>query len=182
VIVHGGEAGTKGYPATNQYQTPFAWIPALRSDANFDAVMCTDTHIVTVQVTVAAKHSMNEKGFESLLTNLPPNFQKQRSWHHVFVTDHPDTAVKLRKKKYQVAENMKIQVHTAVLNIQLFNYSPEVLNCARMPSVSRHGLLYIYSGTNWNQGKPVGIEMDSMEVDAGGEQQVGNLFLSTGAR
>jgi hypothetical protein len=95
VIVHGGDADERGYKSANDHQTPFGWIPGSRSDANFDAVICTDTHIIIIQVTGAANHDMKEKGFESLTKNLPSEFQKDRSWCPVFVTDRNDAAAKL---------------------------------------------------------------------------------------
>ena len=133
-------------------------------------------------MTIAAKHSVEEKGFERLEAYLPKKFQK-RSWHHVFVTDRSDTADALRRTKYPVTEKRKIKVHTAVLNISLFNFPHEVLNRAKAPSVSRHELLYIHSGTNRShQGESVGVDDIEMEIESEGEEQVGveYLFLSTG--
>ena len=182
VIVHGGEAGARGYKAANQYRIPFCWIPASRSDTTFDAILCTDAHIVTIQVTIAAKHSVEEKGFERLEAYLPKKFQK-RSWHHVLVTDRSDTADALRQMKYSVTEKRKIKIYTAVLNISLFNFPHEVLNRAKAPSVSRHELLYIHSGTNRShQGESVGVDDIEMEIESEGEEQVRveYLFLSTG--
>ena len=97
-IVLGGEAGATGYKSANEHQTPLGWIPASRSDATFDAIICTDTHIITIQVIIAAKYDLKEKGFESLIKNLPSEFQKDRSWCHVFVTDRNDAAAKLGGK------------------------------------------------------------------------------------
>ena len=91
INVHGGDSGANGYKSANRHKTPFAWIPASRSDATFDAVICTDTCIFTIQATVAAKHSVNAKGFETLERYLPKKFQKARKWCHVFVTNHPNT-------------------------------------------------------------------------------------------
>ena len=42
VIVQ-GELGTKGYRSANEHRIPFGWIPASRSDATVDAVICTHT-------------------------------------------------------------------------------------------------------------------------------------------
>ena len=136
VIVHGGESGERGYKAANKHQTPFGWVPASRSDATFDAVICTTTHIITIQVTVAAKHSVDAEGFEKLKKYLPKRFQKARSWCHVFVTNHPDTAAELRGKTYTVADEMNISIYTAVLDISLFKFPPEVLNHAKAPRVN----------------------------------------------
>jgi hypothetical protein len=144
VIVHGGESGGRGYKAANKHQTPFGWIPASRSDATFDAVICTSTHIFTIQVIVAAKHSVNAEGFEKLQKYLPKRFRKARSWCHVFVTNHPDTAAKLRGKTYTVADEMDISIHTAVLDISLFNFPPEVLNYAKAPNVSRRYCIFVF--------------------------------------
>jgi hypothetical protein len=166
VIVHGGDAGEKCYKSANEHQTPFAWIPASRSDASFDAVICTDTHIITIQVTVAAKHDIKDKGLESLTNNLPPGFQKDRSWCHVFVTDRNDAAAKLGGKNYPVPDKMKILIHTAVLNISHFQYHPEVLNHATVPSVSRRKLLYNHLGTYLShQGESDEIDVIEMETD-----------------
>jgi hypothetical protein len=176
VNVHGGDSGANGYKSANRHKTPFAWIPASRSDATFDAVICTDTRIITIQVTVAAKHSVNTKGFETLERLLPKKFQKARKWCHVFVTNHPNTALQLRKMTYTVGERtgLDFSIHTAVLDISLFTFPRDVLNRAMAPSVSRHSyFIFILALTS---GKDV-----EMEIDAEGEQQVGveYLFLST---
>ncbi|KAI0283051.1 hypothetical protein BGY98DRAFT_952734 [Russula aff. rugulosa BPL654] len=150
VNVHGGDSGANGYKSANRHKTPFAWIPASRSDATFDAVICTDTRIITIQVTVAAKHSVNTKGFETLERLLPKKFQKARKWCHVFVTNHPNTALQLRKMTYTVGERtgLDFSIHTAVLDISLFTFPRDVLNRAMAPS---------------------DVEM---EIDAEGEQQM----------
>jgi hypothetical protein len=137
VIVHGGESDATGYKSANKHQTPFCWIPASRSDAIFDAVICTGKEMITIQVTVAAEHTMNKKSIQSLVKNLPTKFRKARSWHHVFVTDHHDNAMKLGRTKYAVADKNKISIHTAVLDISLFQYPSKVLRLAKVPSVSR---------------------------------------------
>ena len=98
VIIHHGDAGQKGYKAANQYQTPFCWIPASRSETTFDAVICNEKEIITIQVTVARKHSVKAGGFNNLEKYLPPGFKANRHWRHVFITSHPDTAAKLRGK------------------------------------------------------------------------------------
>ena len=105
------------------------------------------THIITIRVIIAATHSMKKQGFDSLIKNLPPEFQKNRSWCHIFVTDRQDAAAKLGKAKYPIPSKMKILVHTAVLDISLFQYRPEVLKRATIPSVSRRKLLYNHFGT-----------------------------------
>lgn len=134
VIVYGGEASATGYKSANEHQTPFGWIPASRSDATFDALVCTDTHIITIQVVITTKHSIKEKAFERLIKNLPGEFRKDRCWCHVFVTDCKEAATELGRKKYSVNNNkMKVLIHTAVLNISCFQYHREVLDSATVP-------------------------------------------------
>lgn len=85
---------------------------------------------------------------------LPKRFQRARSWCHVFVTNHSDTAAKLRKKTYTVADEMKISIYTAVLDLSLFKFSPEVLNRAKAPIISDNS---------------IGTDVIGMEIDAEGE-------------
>ena len=145
VIVHGGEAGKDGYKSANRRQISFAWIPASRSDASFDAVMCTQNDIITIQVTVAATHSVKATGFERLKKYLPKKFKESRRWSHVFVTDHDDTAAKLRRKNYTVADEtgISINIYTAVLDISLIQYDPEVLKRAKVPQVGANLCIFI---------------------------------------
>jgi hypothetical protein len=133
VIVHRGESDERGYETANEHQTPFAWIPVSRSDATFDAVTCTDTNIITIQVTVAAEHDVKEEGFKKVKQDLPKQFQKARSWCHVFVTNRHDTAAELGRKTYTIADKMDISIHTAFLDISLFKFTPEVLKHAKAP-------------------------------------------------
>ena len=137
VIVHGGEAGKDGYKSANRRQIPFAWIPASRSDASFDAVMCTQNDIITIHVTVAADHSVKAAGCAGLKNNLPKKLRESRRWSHVFVTDNEDTAAKLRSKNYTVTDEtgFSVNIYTAVLDISLFQYGPEVLKHAKVPQV-----------------------------------------------
>jgi len=67
----------------------------------------------------------------------------------VFITDHPDNAAALRRPRYEVAEDMNILIHTAVLDVFVFKFTSEDLNRAKAPNVCRrHGkLLYIHFGT-----------------------------------
>ena len=171
VIVHGGVSGERGYKTANKHEVPFGWIPSPRSDASFDAVMCTKTHIVTIQVTVAASHTINPNGFEALATYLPKKFQKERKWAHVFVTNHPDTASKLGRKKYTVPR--KVSIYTAVLNISTFSFSSEILNRAKKPSVSRHKLCTAYFVTYPSHQDVEMDDSEEMEIDSDAEGGVG---------
>jgi hypothetical protein len=111
---------------------------------------------------------MKKQGFDSLIKSLPPDFQNDRSWCHVFVTDREDAAVKLGKAEYPIPSKMKILVHTAVLDISRFQNHPEVLERATIPSVSRRELLYNHFGTYLNhqsKGEHDGIDVTGMEMD-----------------
>ena len=174
VIIHHGDAGEKGYKAANQYQTPFCWIPASRSEATFDAVICNEKEIITIQVTVARKHSVKPGGFNNLKKYLPSKFQANRHWRHVFITSHPDTAAKLRAKKFIVAQENKISIYTAVLNISLLQFTHEDLDFAITPSVSRRKLLFIHFGTYLSlQFDSFVLDSIEMEAEIEGEQEAG---------
>jgi len=62
--------------------TPFGWLPASRVFPSFDAVICTDKYIITIQLTVSSEHSMSPEG-----------------WCHVFVTDCERNPTLLREQK-----------------------------------------------------------------------------------
>ena len=142
IIIHGGEACEKGYKSALRRQTPFGWIPASQSNATFDAIMCTDLHIITFQVMVAAKHNMKEEAFKTLQTHLSRTFQNRRHWIHIFATDCRDTAAKLRRETYMIPKGMKILIYTAVLENFLFKFTCKDLERIRT-SVSKK-ILFIY--------------------------------------
>jgi len=51
----------------NSYSaTSFTWVPSSGTQASFDAIIFTHDRIVTIQVTVDGKHSMNPIGFEEM--------------------------------------------------------------------------------------------------------------------
>ena len=167
VFVYGGETN---FDSVNKQRIPppHGWIPASRSASTFDAVICTSTHIITIQATIAAKHTVNPEGFDRLMKNLPDGFHKKRSWCHVFVTDRDDVAAKLGRKHYVLPSKMKILIHTAVLDISLFQYHPKLLKRA-IPSVSRRQLLYNHSGTYWShQRESDEVDAVGMDIDAEG--------------
>jgi hypothetical protein len=169
VIVYGGEAGKNGYKSANDHDIPFAWIPASRADASFDAVICTDKDIITIQATVAATHSVKATGFKGLESNLPKLFQKHRRWSHVFVTDQHDTAAKLRRKNYRVADEMDISIgiYTAVLDISLFryDYDPEVFIRAEVPQVGANYCIFILALIFESSGSERGSERGGRHRD-----------------
>ena len=104
--------------------------------------MCTDLHIITFQVMVAAKHNMKEEAFKTLQTHLSRTFQNRRHWIHIFVTDRRDTAAKLRRETYMVPKGMKILIYTAVLENSLFKFTCKDLERIKT-SVSKK-ILFIY--------------------------------------
>jgi hypothetical protein len=118
-------------------------------------------------VTVDAEQSMKEKGFTTLSNILPKEFQKHRKWCHVFITDCADTAAKLGRKKYNVANKFKFSIYTAVLDISLFQYSPEVWKRAQaLPSVSFVISYCIHFGTYLSHHvKSIGMDDDDVEME-----------------
>ena len=88
---------------------------------------------------------MNAAGFNGLQKNLPKEFGESRRWSHVFITDNEGTAAKLGRKKYTIAneKGIPINVYTAVLDISLFQYDPEVLERSEVPQVGANYCIFI---------------------------------------
>ncbi|KAH9180779.1 hypothetical protein EDB89DRAFT_66709 [Lactarius sanguifluus] len=65
---------------------PICWVPTSGTLPTLDAVVLTDDSVVTVQITVASKHSANNLAFEDVYRNLPPSL-KAKPRCHVFISD-----------------------------------------------------------------------------------------------
>lgn len=66
---------------------PFGWILASQSFPSIDAIVCMDTHVITIQVTTTSSHYANEEGFSQIKESLPDEIRNTRKWCHVFITD-----------------------------------------------------------------------------------------------
>jgi len=126
----------------SQRATSFAWIPDSRTQATFDAIIFTRDRIVTIQVTVADKHSMDPKGFEEMEKYLLKKFQDTRIWCHVFVTDRPSNVTTLQKHRYEVAEEMDNPVYAAHLQVSALTLTSDDLERANKVDVSGHKLQF----------------------------------------
>ncbi|KAI0294599.1 hypothetical protein B0F90DRAFT_1919658 [Multifurca ochricompacta] len=51
-----------------------------------DAMIFTDDHIITIQVTIAPEYSVKSKGLLQIANSLAKGFRQSRKWCHVFVT------------------------------------------------------------------------------------------------
>ena len=59
------------------------------ADNGVDAFICTDANIITIMVTVTAKHSVKAEGFKFLVKYLfLKRFREDQIWCHVFVTNY----------------------------------------------------------------------------------------------
>jgi len=113
--------GNSEFANAKDSDTPFSWVPASRTFPSLDAVICTDKRIITIQLTVAPKHTMKPMGFDLLKDNLPPGFEEARTWCHVFLTDCDKHAESLRKQSHKFAAENHISIYSAVLKISEFS-------------------------------------------------------------
>jgi hypothetical protein len=128
-------SGDSEFAKAKDSDTPFGWLPATRTFPSFDAIICTETSIITIQATVSSKHSMSPKGFRRLKEYLPKRFERARTWRHVFLTDLEKNAPSLRAQYHKVADRKNISIYSAVLDVSKFNFSSEDLMCVFTPSV-----------------------------------------------
>jgi hypothetical protein len=94
---------------------PSLWLPASKIHAFADALIFTEKHIISIQATVSARHTADPAKLKVLENAIPKQFQEQRSWCHVFVTDREFTAESLRKQKLKLPEH--VNVYSSVLNV-----------------------------------------------------------------
>ncbi len=84
--------------------------------ANFttaDAIVITPQYIITIQVTIADKHSAKGHGFDEIKDYVPLSIINARKWCHVFVTDNKKSAKSLRKPLPQFPN---IGIYSAIFN------------------------------------------------------------------
>ncbi|KAH9029198.1 hypothetical protein EDB84DRAFT_248948 [Lactarius hengduanensis] len=79
-------------------QLPFCLLPRPQSRTLVDAVVITNTFIITVQVAISPWRRVRQGRFAEIEANLPTitNGRKKRRWCHVFITDDESTACWLR--------------------------------------------------------------------------------------
>jgi hypothetical protein len=97
-------------------EIPFGWIPPSQAFPTVDAVVCTDQHIITIQVTISPNHDTKLGGFEDLEKNIPEEFRRNRTWYHVFVTD-VSNAESLQNQKPEGLAKKQTSVYSAILDI-----------------------------------------------------------------
>ena len=140
-------SGDSNFQKARDSDTPFGWLPASRFDSrilfSFDAIICTDKNIITIQLTVSSEHAMKPDCFERLKQYLPATFERTRTWCHVFVTDCNANAILLRKRNHRVAVEQNISIYSAVLDVPACKFSPEDVEHIFRPSVCWYKPLYI---------------------------------------
>ncbi|KAI0290641.1 hypothetical protein B0F90DRAFT_591568 [Multifurca ochricompacta] len=108
----------------NDRETPFCVIPVSKAFPSVDAMIITDNHIITIQVTVASKHSVKSTGFLQIVNKFPKGFQMFRKWCHVFVTDRAKNAASLlttwTERDLELDGDINIPIYSAVLDVNDF--------------------------------------------------------------
>jgi hypothetical protein len=132
------------------------WVPASEKFPTWDAIILTDKFIITVQMTLASRHDA-EIEFEKAYKSLPSEFIETRHWCHVFLTDKEDKADSLRRQKLtEVPREMKIQIYSALINIEESNslLTAERVEKLENDRVSRYWLyaidIYLHAGTSYS--------------------------------
>ncbi|KAI9456403.1 hypothetical protein BJY52DRAFT_564652 [Lactarius psammicola] len=76
---------------------PLCLLPISKTFPTADAIVITDEFVITIQVTISDRHTVNESGF-TLIKDLLPDPLKRDNWRHVFITDDDKRAVSLRNQ------------------------------------------------------------------------------------
>ncbi|KAI0245653.1 hypothetical protein BJV78DRAFT_1287359 [Lactifluus subvellereus] len=90
-----------------------------------DAIICTDTHIITIQTTVSSRHEVNAEQFKKIQEAFPKSFRNARRWCHVFVTDYGEYAEALWDQVF--TDLPGVEIYSVVLSIPEFRFTAEDL-------------------------------------------------------
>ncbi|KAH9001047.1 hypothetical protein EDB92DRAFT_2847 [Lactarius akahatsu] len=94
---------------------PICWVPISGTLPTLDAVVLTYDSLITVQITIASKHSANNLAFEDVYRNLPRRL-KTKPWCHVFISDSDYNAKSLREQDLTIPEGTHI--YSAVVDVE----------------------------------------------------------------
>jgi hypothetical protein len=90
-------SGITTFRKADEYETPIC-LPISQAFPVSDAIICTNTHFITVQLTVFARHNANPENFTLIQDAFPKLFRRSRQWRYVFITDDEDKAKALRNQ------------------------------------------------------------------------------------
>ncbi|KAH9048862.1 hypothetical protein EDB84DRAFT_1574436 [Lactarius hengduanensis] len=94
-------------------------VPVSQTFPTIDAIFITHKSVITVQMTVASKHSAKIVGFDKVYNNLPSSVLAKRQKCHVFLADTEDKANLLRGQKLtDLPKNMVIHVYSSFVSIE----------------------------------------------------------------
>ena len=126
---------------------PICLVPTSRTFPTLNATILTDNAVITVQITVALKHDVEEQEFDLIYRNLPPNLLAKRpDRYHVFITDSEINARSLREQNQSQIPN-GILVYSTTNTIEyLDSWTPateERMDALEKARVSMHWLYAI---------------------------------------
>ncbi|KAH9000664.1 hypothetical protein EDB86DRAFT_3075130 [Lactarius hatsudake] len=95
---------------------PLCLLPVSRTLPAVDAIVLTDQFIITVQVTLAYRHSVKKDGFTQIEESIPAWIMNGCKWRHTFITDDEATAVALRRQTFSDLPK-NIRIYSGVFNV-----------------------------------------------------------------
>ncbi|KAI0250344.1 hypothetical protein BJV78DRAFT_1283292 [Lactifluus subvellereus] len=112
-------SGMSTFESASKHKTPFCWLPTSQVFPVTDAIICTNTHIITIQSTVSSHHDLNVEQFKKIQAAFLKSFQHNRQWCHVFITNEEDKAKALREQVFRGLPN-GVDIYSAVLGMDKF--------------------------------------------------------------
>jgi hypothetical protein len=129
-------SGSSNLSEANQNALPFYWRPVSKIFTSFDAIICTQTKIFLIQITVSPRHSIKIKGLDFVRNNIPSQFWKERQCYIVFVTPDQDYAAQLSSRTYPVLKDFpEVKVCSCVFPIGTSTFTSSQLTELRKLSV-----------------------------------------------
>ncbi|KAH9022984.1 hypothetical protein EDB85DRAFT_342232 [Lactarius pseudohatsudake] len=97
---------------------PFCFLPVSPTLPAVDAIIFDKKHLITIQVTVSPKQSVNSSALEKIWDGLPLATKRKHKWCHVFVTNDGGTAAELRRQPRENPPGIDICYYSAMFDVE----------------------------------------------------------------
>ncbi|KAH8988851.1 hypothetical protein EDB92DRAFT_986724 [Lactarius akahatsu] len=97
---------------------PFCFLPVSQTLPTVDAIIFDKKLLITIQVTVSPRQSVDSSALEKIWDGLPLAIRRKHRWCHVFVTGDGRTAVELRRQPRENPPGIDICYYSAIFDVE----------------------------------------------------------------
>ncbi|KAH9008752.1 hypothetical protein EDB85DRAFT_2252798 [Lactarius pseudohatsudake] len=105
-------------PDVKRHAFPFCFLPVSPTLPAVDAIIFDKKLLITIQVTVSPKQSVNLSALEKIWDGLPLAIKRKHKWCNVFVTNDGGTAAELRRQPKENPPGIDICYYSAMFDVE----------------------------------------------------------------